>query len=230
MDTLLFLAVLGFGCAFVGIFLVGLIGIFLRKPWAKKRMKTAGICLAATVVSFIAFGVLVSGSDNDENDNKPTKVIASEKKEEKVCEHEWEETKREEPTLISEGTSYQRCNLCLEAREEKIEKIEQTVTLDKLYEEFENNELRAKDLYGGQYFIVDGTMEGIEDSGLLNIGGGATLTVKHESKYGNMYLIATFNKINVEPLKQLNKGDYVKIYGKCISWGTWSDCQLIIEE
>ena len=218
---------------------VALINLIRRRP-AKKALRRVGVAVIASVVCFIGFGISSDNAEkSDSKENSETVVKVKEEKEiveeaeeemvEETCLHEWKETKRDDPTLIAKGVSYQKCELCGEKKEEAIEKLVQTVTMEELYAEFENNELRAKDMYGGQYFIIDGTIEGIEDSGLLNIGGGATLTIKHESGLGNMWLIASFEKENIEPLKLLNKGDYVKIYGMCNSWGSWSFCQLIAE-
>lgn len=223
-------------------FLVAAFISLIRRKSAKKMLIRVGVALIASVVCFIGFGISSDNAEKTEakedgevvveveEEKVETKEYNEEEKVEEVCLHEWKETKRNEPTLIAEGVSYQKCDLCGEKKEDIVDKLVQTVTLEELYTEFENNELRAKDMYSGQYFIIDGIMEGVEDSGLLNIGGGATLTIKHSSKFGNLWLIASFEKNNVEPLKALDKGDYVRVYGRCNSWGSWGDCQLLLEE
>ena len=69
----------------------------------------------------------------------------------------------------------------------------------------------------------------METSGLLNMTGGATLTMEYKS--GDIWagFYAEFEKEQEETLKNVNVGDKITFEGTCGGWSYWSDCELVTE-
>lgn len=105
-----------------------------------------------------------------------------------------------------------------------------SVSFSELYHAYKENEIVADDIYKGNRYQVTGEIVGISNDGLLNIGGGATLTVNVELDEAIVVLIATFEKGQIESLKSVKVGDTITFAGKCLSYGSWSECELILEE
>ena len=62
--------------------------------------------------------------------------------------------------------------------------------------------------------------------GLLNLTGGATLTM--ETRVGNtiVFFYAEFEKEQEEALKQVKVGDTITFDGKCVGKGGFVDCEI----
>lgn len=101
------------------------------------------------------------------------------------------------------------------------------VPYSELYYAYKENEIVADEEYKGNRYLVTGEIAGISNDGLLNLGGGATLTVHIKVDRVTVVLIASFDKTQVESLKSVKVGDTVTFAGKCLSYGSWSDCELV---
>lgn len=53
------------------------------------------------------------------------------------------------------------------------------VTYDEIYLEYKGNELRADDTYQYNFYRITAKIIGMETGGLLNMTGGATLTMQY---------------------------------------------------
>lgn len=104
------------------------------------------------------------------------------------------------------------------------------VSFDELYWAYKDNEIVADEKYEGNRYYVTGEIAGINNGGILNIGGGATLTVNVQVDNITVVLIATFDDTQIENLKTVKVGDTITFAGKCLSYGSWSDCELILED
>jgi hypothetical protein len=100
-------------------------------------------------------------------------------------------------------------------------------SFEEIYQAYEDNELVADDLYKGRRYEVTATINGMETGGLMNMTGGATLTM--EKKIGNTIVVflAEFERDQEEALKNIKVGDEITFEGTCYSAGSWSDCELI---
>lgn len=105
----------------------------------------------------------------------------------------------------------------------------QTVTFDEIYRAYKDNELVADDLYQYNRYRVTAEVSDISSSGILNLFGGATLTMKTRVDNTIVFFIAEFEKEQEEALKTIKVGDTITFEGECLSAGTWSDCELITE-
>ena len=103
------------------------------------------------------------------------------------------------------------------------------VGFDEIYREYKENELRAKETYRYNRYRITAKINGIATGGLLNLTGGAMLTM--EKKVGNttVFFYAEFEKEQEENLKAVNVGDTITFEGKCLGAGSWSDCKIITE-
>lgn len=100
-------------------------------------------------------------------------------------------------------------------------------SFEEIYQAYEDNELVADDLYKGRRYEVTATINGMETGGLMNMTGGATLTM--EKKIGNTIVVflAEFERDQEEALKNIKVGDEITFEGTCYSAGSWSDCELV---
>lgn len=100
-------------------------------------------------------------------------------------------------------------------------------SFEEIYQAYEDNELVADDLYKGRRYEVTATINGMETGGLMNMTGGATLTM--EKKVGNTIVVflAEFERDQEEALKNIKVGDEITFEGTCYSAGSWSDCELV---
>ena len=100
-------------------------------------------------------------------------------------------------------------------------------SFEEIYQAYEDNELVADDLYKGRRYEVTATINGMETGGLMNMTGGATLTM--EKKIGNTIVVflAEFERDQEEALKNIKVGDEITVEGTCYSAGSWSDCELV---
>lgn len=105
-----------------------------------------------------------------------------------------------------------------------------TASFDEIYHAYKENEIVADEAYKGNRYRVTGKIAGISNDGLLNLGGGATLTLNVELDNVIVVLIASFDETQIESLKSVKVGDTTTFTGKCLSYGSWSDCELVLEE
>jgi hypothetical protein len=163
--------------------------------------------------------------------------------------HKLEEISRTEPTEDSEGKVVSRCDVCgeevtetldkLEPKtEEKVEKsetettseettesVDTSVTYDEIYREFKRNELNAKDVYNNNRYQITAKINGMNTGGILNLTGGATLTMEYKVDNTVVFFLAEFEKDQEDALKQISVGDTITFTGICHD-GTFSKCEL----
>lgn len=163
--------------------------------------------------------------------------------------HSMEDVRRIEPADDKDGEYVQRCTRCgyektevlpmlkksakqeTESSESKkpeptTEPVDTSVTYDDIYNAYKENELLANDKYRYNRYRVTATIDGMNTGGLLNLTGGATLTM--ETRVGNtlVYFYAEFEKDQEEALKTVKVGDTITFEGKCIGRGGFTDCEL----
>ena len=103
--------------------------------------------------------------------------------------------------------------------------VDTSVTFADIYREFKRNELNAKDLYNGNRYQIAAEINGISSSGLLNLTGGATLTMKEQVDGTIVFFTAEFEKEQEDALKELSVGDTITFTGTCYG-GNFSDCEI----
>lgn len=115
----------------------------------------------------------------------------------------------------------------IEAEQKAEEKARREVTFDGIYAEYKANELRADDTYKNNRYYITAEINGMNFGGLLNLTGGATLTM--EKKVGNtiVFFYAEFEKEQEDALKKVNVGDAITFEGTCQSAGYWTDCEIV---
>ena len=106
-----------------------------------------------------------------------------------------------------------------------VNEVDTSVTFADIYREFKRNELNAKDLYNGNRYQITAEINGISSSGLLNLTGGATLTMKEQVDGTIVFFTAEFEKEQENALKELSVGDTITFTGTCYG-GNFSDCKL----
>lgn len=104
---------------------------------------------------------------------------------------------------------------------------ESTVTFEEIYKAYKSNELVADDMYKGNRYQVTAIINGIETDGLLNLTGGATLTMQTQVGSTIVFFYAEFEKEQEEVLKQVVVGDTITFEGTCLSAGAWTDCEIV---
>ena len=105
------------------------------------------------------------------------------------------------------------------------DEVDTSATFDDIYREFKRNELNAKDLYNSKRYEVTAEINGISSSGLLNLMGGATLTMEKRVDNTIVFFTAEFEKEQEEALKELSVGDTITFIGTCYG-GNFTDCEL----
>ena len=104
------------------------------------------------------------------------------------------------------------------------------VQIEEIYREFKQNEVRANDKYKNNRYRITARVNKIETDGLFNMTGGATLTMEYKSGDTWVFFSAEFEKEQEESLKTINVGDTITYEGTCLGAGTWTDCELVLEE
>lgn len=163
--------------------------------------------------------------------------------------HSMEDVRRVEPTDDKDGEYVQRCTRCgyekiealpmlkktaehkaeSSARKETApttEPVDTSVTFDEIYRAYKENELVANDTYRYNRYRITAKINGMNTGGLLNLTGGATLTM--EKKVGNtiVFFYAEFEKEQEEALKQVKVSDTITFEGECIGRSGFTDCEL----
>lgn len=104
-----------------------------------------------------------------------------------------------------------------------------SVTFDEIYYAYKQNELRADDIYKNNRYRITAKINGMTTGGILNLTGGATLTMETRVDNIIVFFYAEFERDQEEALKTVNVGDTITFDGTCISAGNWEDCELILE-
>lgn len=176
-------------------------------------------------------------------------LCGSEKKSKiKKLGHDMNEIRRVNPTYEKDGEIVNKCSRCgyeeidiLEKlkspTESKItepetqstepsETVDLSVTYDDIYLAYKENELVANDTYRYNRYRITAKINGMATGGLLNLTGGATLTM--EKRVGNtiVFFYAEFEKEQEEALKQVKVGDTITFDGKCVGKGGFVDCEI----
>ena len=102
-----------------------------------------------------------------------------------------------------------------------------SVTYDEIYNAYESNELVADELYKGNRYRITATVHRINNDGLLNWTGGATITMRTEVGDKIVSIIAEFEKDQEEALKLIVVGDTITFEGECVSDGAWIECEIV---
>ena len=102
-----------------------------------------------------------------------------------------------------------------------------TATFDEIYQAYKENELVADDLYQHNRYRVTAKINGMTNDGLLNLTGGATLTLETKVDNTIVFFYAEFEKEQEENLKTVKVGDTITFEGKCLDAGNWSECELV---
>lgn len=107
------------------------------------------------------------------------------------------------------------------------EKVDTSTTYEEIYRAYKANKLRADDTYKNNRYRVTAKINGMATGGLFNLTGGATLTMEIRIDNTIVFFYAEFEKEQEESLKTVNVGDTITFEGKCLSAGTWVECELI---
>lgn len=108
---------------------------------------------------------------------------------------------------------------------QKKEKVDTSVKYADIYKEFKKNKLRAQDKYNDKRYKITAKVNSMETSGLLNLSGGATLTMQKTIDNTVVFFYAEFEQDQEDKLKKINTGDKVTFIGTC-SDGNFIDCKL----
>lgn len=111
------------------------------------------------------------------------------------------------------------------AQDTVLDEVDSSVTFADIYKSFKSNELNAKDLYNGNRYVIAAKINGISSGGLLNITGGATLTMEKQVDDTIVLFTAEFEKEQEDALKELSVGDTITFTGVCYG-GSFTDCTL----
>lgn len=103
------------------------------------------------------------------------------------------------------------------------------VSFEEIYRAYKENEIRAEDVYKNNRYIITAKVNGMTTSGLLNLTGGATLTMEKKVDNTIVFFQAEFEKEQEDNLKQINVGDTITFGGECLSAGSWIECEIITE-
>ena len=96
-----------------------------------------------------------------------------------------------------------------------------------IYRAYKSNELTADDKFKDKSFTVAGTINGISDDGIVNIGGVTTVTMTTTVDNTVCYWYARFESDKKDTLKSYAVGDNITLKGKCLGWSTFSGCEIV---
>ena len=109
------------------------------------------------------------------------------------------------------------------------QEVIQDLDFPAFYKDYKANELVANDQYRYNRYRVTAEISGMETGGLLNLTGGATLTMTTKVDNTVVVFLAEFEKDQEEALKTINVGDTITFEGKCLGAGNWSECELLVK-
>lgn len=195
-----------------------LLMIALIKTIRRKQSKKWWVLCFVGLVLFVVFELIAAevNPNPPQNDHEVSQEVEPETEPIVKSEETTISTEAEEPS-IEEGAS-------------SVDKeIDLSVTFEEVYRAYKENELRADDTYKGNVYRITAKVNGMKTGGLLNFTGGATLTMEKQIGSTIVFFYAEFEKEQEENLKTINVGDTITFEGRCLSAGTWTDCELIIE-
>lgn len=105
-------------------------------------------------------------------------------------------------------------------------KIITDVSFDQIYQDYDQNELAAKDKYSGNWYQITAEINNIYQGNLIELFSPKMTLVR---KVGNTYVYfhAVFDKDDEEAIKQLKTGETITFTGKCSSDAYWEQCRLV---
>ena len=114
-----------------------------------------------------------------------------------------------------------------EPEDEPTPEPEQEVTFEEMYETYKSNKLVAEEKYKGNRYTITAKINGMSTSGLLNLTGGATLTM--ETLVGNTIVLfrAEFEEEQEDELKKIVVGDTITFEGTCTGSCNFYDCEIV---
>ncbi len=193
--------------------------IALIKTIRRKKSKKWWVLCLVGLVLFVVFELIAA----EVNPNPPAQNDRSVLQE---VEPKTEPIVKSEETTVSTETE----ESSIEVETSSVEKeIDLSVSFDEVYRAYKENELRADDTYKGNVYRITAKVNGMKTGGLLNLTGGAILTMEKQIDSTIVFFYAEFEKEQEENLKKINVGDTITFEGKCLSAGTWTECELIIE-
>lgn len=195
-----------------------LLMIALIKTIRRKQSKKWWVLCLVGLILFVVFELIAAEVNQNppQNDHAVSQEVEPETEPIVKSEETIISTEAEEPS-IEEGAS-------------SVEKeIDLSVTFEEVYRAYKENELRADDTYKGNVYRITAKVNGMKTGGLLNLTGGATLTMEKQIDSTIVFFYAEFEKEQEGNLKTINVGDTITFEGRCLSAGTWTDCELIIE-
>lgn len=193
--------------------------IALIKTIRRKKSKKWWVLCLVGLVLFVVFELIAA----EVNPNPPAQNDRSVSQE---VEPKTEPIVKSEETTVSTETE----ESSIEGETSSVEKeIDLSVSFDEVYRAYKENELRADDTYKGNVYRITAKVNGMKTGGLLNLTGGAILTMEKQIDSTIVFFYAEFEKEQGENLKEINVGDTITFEGKCLSAGTWTECELIIE-
>ena len=95
---------------------------------------------------------------------------------------------------------------------------------DEYYRTYSKNELKAEKKYSGKEYLVTAKINGLESGGLMNLTGGATLTMERQVDNTVVFFTAEFESDEEKYLVDLSEGDTI-LFGGTL-YGNFSDCKL----
>lgn len=101
---------------------------------------------------------------------------------------------------------------------------EPPVTFEEVYIAYQENELRASEMYEGERIRFSGTVDTIYDSFLGTTSVWIDVYAQGQ-KHGVLCSFST--KAQKDSLMKLNAGDYVTIEGTCVDWMSWGLCEIV---
>lgn len=101
---------------------------------------------------------------------------------------------------------------------------EPPITFEEVYIAYQENELRASEMYKGERIRFSGTVDTIQESFL----GTTTVWINVYAQGWEHWVLCSFNtKDQKDNLMELTAGDYVTIEGTCVDWMSWGLCEIV---
>lgn len=210
--------------------------ILIVKAIRKKKLKTISLIMAGLFVCFVA-GIILAPQMTPEQ--REAERLAADAEESAA-------TKTMEPTIKPVSTAAQTTRPTIapantpaptpipsptidiaQVEAEKAEQERLAVTFDEIYKAYKENELRADDKYQYNRYRITAKINGMATGGLLNLFGGATLTMEKRVGDTIVFFYAEFEAEQEEALKEVNVGDTITFDGECLSAGSWVECEIV---
>jgi hypothetical protein len=104
--------------------------------------------------------------------------------------------------------------------------IDTSVTFADIYRDREANKLVADEKYNGNRYRITAKINGMSTGGLLNLTGGATLTMEVKVDNTIVFFLAEFEREQEDALKKIVVGDTITFDGVCYG-GSFTDCEMV---